>query len=105
MSVSRRLEARIEYRCDICGRVGIWDEGTWCRYSSILLDETVPQEQLPHACSDDCAAELERRVAAGVIALPTVRMSAGGYHAHVSKPGRGYGPFLKPAKRADKQFK
>ena len=96
MSVSRRLEARIEYRCDICGRVGIWGEGGWRAYTSILHDETCKPEEIPHACSDDCATELERRVNIGLVALPTLRMSAGGMHVHVTKPGRGYGPFLVP---------
>jgi hypothetical protein len=94
MSISRRLPARIEYRCDICGRVGVWDEGTWRRYSSHLHDETVPQEQLPHVCSDACATELDRRITAGLIELPKLRVRKGSGFAVVVKPGRGYGPFL-----------
>ena len=94
MSVSRRFAARIEYRCDICGRVGIWDEGGWRAYSSLLHEETCKPEEIPHACSDPCAAELERRVEAGLIALPTLRVRNGAF-AVVTKPGRGYGPFLK----------
>lgn len=94
MTVSRRLEARIEYRCDICSAVGIWTEDSgWRRYGSLLLDETVPAEEIPHACSDKCASELEHRVKRGVIVLPTLRVSGGGF-AVVTKPGRGYGPFL-----------
>lgn len=97
MSIARRLAARIEYRCDICGRVGIWAEGSWRRFTSYLHDETVPQEELPHACGEDCARELTKRMRTGEMALPTITMR--GISARVTKPGRGYGPFLVPGDR------
>lgn len=83
---------RSEYECDICHRRGFWDEGTWTRYSSILLDETCPDD-IPVACSSACATELKHRIDTGVIGLPTLKR--GGYAMYVTKPAWGFGPFLK----------
>jgi hypothetical protein len=82
------------YRCDICGKVEPWGP-TWTRYSSIAHDETCRKGEIPTACSEPCKAELARRVDAGEIVLPKLRSA--GYYMYVSKPGKGYGPYLKPA--------
>jgi hypothetical protein len=80
------------HRCDICGKVEPWGP-TWTRYTSLMHDETCRAEEIPSACSEPCHVELERRVTAGEIALPKLRSA--GYYSYVSKPGKGYGPFLK----------
>ena len=86
------LRTRSEYKCDICGRVGFWDEGGWQRYCSLLDDESIPNEDIPCACGDKCAAELKHRVESGKIALPKLRNH--GPYSDVVGPGRGYGRFV-----------
>lgn len=86
------LRTRNEYKCDICGRVGFFDEGTWTRYSSLLLDETVPNSDIPVACSEPCRVELAHRVETGQIDTPKLRNR--GPYSDVVGPGKGYGRFM-----------
>lgn len=86
MTFLRELPAHKEYRCDICGFVGIWSD-SWKRWSSLALDETCPNE-VPTVCSEPCAAELKGRLESGLFKLPKLRGDAGGFK--VTKPRQGY---------------
>lgn len=73
MTTAARLPARVQHKCDICGRLGFYgEEGfDWSRYTSLLLDECCPDD-VPEACSEKCKAELQRRIGAGEMVLPKI---------------------------------
>lgn len=58
------------YQCDACGKRDAWGP-TWGRYSSVILDETCP-DQVPVACSDECADVVLANIESGEWALPEI---------------------------------
>jgi len=73
MTITARLPARNQHKCDICGRVGFYEQDgfAWQRYTSILLDDLSPADA-PEGCSEKCVAELQRRIGSGEIKLPKI---------------------------------
>mgnify|MGYP003395346260 CR=1 FL=1 len=73
MTTAARLPARVQHKCDICGRLGFYgEEGfAWARYTSILLDDLSPDDA-PEACSDECKVKLQRRINDGEFVLPKI---------------------------------
>lgn len=83
MTIIAHLPRRAKHLCNVCLTVGF----EFRRWSSIALDETCPDE-VPHACSDDCAAEMKRRIETGEWKLPVLELR--GYHFEVMRRREGY---------------
>ena len=86
MTVAHILPTKKKYKCDICGKVGFFQDD-WRRYSSYAHDETCPLD-VPSSCSDDCFALLKEKIDSGIFQLPKLRMTAGGFV--VTKARKGY---------------
>ena len=86
MTINRRLAVRNEWKCDQCGKVGIWDKGWWAG-GSIALEECCP-EDVPTLCSDECKDKFDERIKKGEVEVPTVKLR--GYTAKVIGKRRGY---------------
>lgn len=86
MGINKQYAARTEWKCDICGKVDFWGEG-WSQYSSLLIDETCPQDALT-TCSDACKDDAELRLNTGQIRLPVLKIN--GYNVKIKKPRKGY---------------
>lgn len=82
------MKLKDNYKCDICGKIEPWGK-TWRRYSSILYDETCPDD-MPHVCSEKCRKILDQKMATGEIKLPKLYNRHGQIHASVKRGKRGY---------------
>jgi len=88
MAFLRQAFGRRSYKCDGCGREGLWDDN-WSFYGSIGHQETCPAD-LPTACSDQCMDMVERKIKKGEYKLPSVRMDRNGYHSSKVTERQGY---------------
>lgn len=76
MTINRKLAARIEWKCDQCGKIGIWGTGWWAG-GSYFLEEAAP-DQVPTLCSDQCKFLFESRVKNGEVKIPEVKLLKSG---------------------------
>lgn len=75
-----------EHRCTVCGKVGEWSE-SWGWFGSINHMDTCPDD-VPKACSEECAAVIAAKLKSGEWALPVLR--AWGPHCEVVIAKHGY---------------
>ena len=78
---------RRKYQCDVCGKVGFWNED-WSWYGSLADEETCP-DLIPHLCSDECRKVADKKIKTHEWELPVVRNK--GYQSYVCKQSKGYG--------------
>ncbi|MCK5132717.1 MAG: hypothetical protein KAR40_11265 [Candidatus Sabulitectum sp.] len=84
MSVQTRKPT---HKCDVCGKIDFFTSD-WSRYSSIMHDETCPDE-MPEACSEACKAILMAKLDSGEWKIPLLsRIHA--YGCDVKTPRKGY---------------
>jgi len=81
-------ETKRIYVCNACGHEGKWGDG-WSCYGSILHMEICPDD-LPVACSAECASVIDNKVKSGEFVLPRLRMSMGGYCFDMVSERKGY---------------
>lgn len=72
--------------CDGCGKEDFWQEG-WSWYGSWLHLDTCPND-VPVACSPECAKIVEERVNLGQYVLPKLRNKK--YYSEIVSPRKGY---------------
>lgn len=74
------------HKCDVCGRVERWSD-LWSRYSSVLHDDTCPND-MPEACSEKCKIKMLEKLDSGEWKLPKLsRVHAYGCDVKESKKG------------------
>ncbi len=88
MSLYQKLPAYREWICDICGRIGRWDE-SWKSYGSILMEETCPEDILT-TCSVKCWEDLNAKLVSGEICPPKLSRERNAIHYNVSIQRKGY---------------
>lgn len=87
MTINRKLAHRIEWKCDQCGNVGIWDKNWW-QFSSLALEDSYPDD-IPTLCSDDCMEKFKKRIELGEVVVTEVKWS--GYNdVKIIKKRKGY---------------
>ena len=74
------------WRCDACGREGRWDSH-WRQYSSILMEETCPDD-IPTMCSSDCVSAWKKLMREGKVSVP--RIAKQGLRLNIKQERKGY---------------
>jgi len=87
MTIARRLEHRTIWKCDECGHEEAWANGDWMAYSSIVMEEAIPDD-IPTMCSKTCYEKFRKKMKSGEVVVPNA--VARGYGYKITGKRKGY---------------
>ena len=84
---SKTTHGRSVWKCDVCGRVDLWNDD-WHFFGSVLFEDSMPAEEYPTLCSENCRKAFDAGLKNGSIEVPRVKPH--GYSVRVIGKRRGY---------------